>query len=118
MLRHPHPICAEVYIIAAGTRTGQGSLQTARELAATVPLLPGGGRCGSGEKTPDTTRVMSRIIRVGVMDNRYEDQLTEFARVIHGEIENPYPYEHELLVHETILAASGYTRWEGGQPTG
>ena len=53
----------------------------------------------------------THIVDVGVMNGRYEDQLIELARVINGEIENPYPYEHELLVQETVLAAAGYTRW-------
>ena len=54
----------------------------------------------------------THIIDVGVMNDRYDDQLIELARVIHGEIDNPYPYDHELLVQETVLAACGYTRWE------
>ena len=53
----------------------------------------------------------THMVDVGVMNGRYEDQLIELARVINGEIENPYPYEHELLVQETVLAAAGYTRW-------
>ncbi|MCE5215474.1 Gfo/Idh/MocA family oxidoreductase [bacterium] len=60
----------------------------------------------------------THIVNVGVMNGRYEEQLTEFARILRGEIDNPYPYEHELLVHETLLAAAGYTRWGDGQPTG
>ena len=54
----------------------------------------------------------THIVDVGVMNGRYEDQLIELARIIRGEIENPYPYEHELLVQETLLAAAGYTPWE------
>jgi hypothetical protein len=30
------------------------------------------------------------------------------ARIIHGEIENPYPLEHELIVQECLLKACGY----------
>jgi predicted dehydrogenase len=45
------------------------------------------------------------------MQVRYDDQLIEFARIVRGEIENPYPYEHELLVQEVLLAASGSTLW-------
>lgn len=60
----------------------------------------------------------THIVDVGVMNGRYADQLIELAQVINGEIENPYPYEHEVLVQETILAASGYTRWQDGSPTG
>jgi len=53
----------------------------------------------------------THIVNVGVMNGRYEDQLIELAGVINGEIENPYSYEHELLVQETLLAAAGYTTW-------
>ena len=41
------------------------------------------------------------------MPGRYDDQLIELARVIRGEINNPYPPSHDLAVHETILLASG-----------
>lgn len=43
--------------------------------------------------------------------DRYEAQLLELARIIRGEIENPYSYEHDYLVHEVTLAAAGYNRW-------
>ena len=42
------------------------------------------------------------------MPGRYDEQLTEFAQIIRGERSNPYPLEHELIVQETLLAASGY----------
>lgn len=48
-------------------------------------------------------------IDVGVMNGRYDEQLTELARIIRGEMANPYPCEHEFLVQETLLAAAGYT---------
>lgn len=53
------------------------------------------------------------LVNAGVMDGRYEAQLIELARVINGEIESPYSYDHDLLVHEVILAAAGYTQWAG-----
>ncbi|MCE5219418.1 Gfo/Idh/MocA family oxidoreductase [bacterium] len=53
----------------------------------------------------------THLIDVGAMNGRYEDQLIELARIINGETENPYPYEHELVVEETLLAAAGYTVW-------
>ena len=53
----------------------------------------------------------THIVDVGTMNGRYDDQLTELARVVHGEIANPYPYQHELDVQETVLAAAGYTQW-------
>ena len=39
---------------------------------------------------------------------RYDLQLIELARIIRGEIENPYPLEHELLVQQCLLEACGY----------
>jgi predicted dehydrogenase len=38
---------------------------------------------------------------------RYDEQLIELARIIRGELENPYPLEHELLVQECLLKACG-----------
>jgi predicted dehydrogenase len=63
------------------------------------------------EDTPEHP-VGTHTIDVGVMNGRYDDQLIELARIIRGEIENPYPYQHELHVQETLLAAAGYIPWE------
>jgi len=51
----------------------------------------------------------THLVDVGVIHRRYAEQLTELARIIRGEIKNPFPPAHEYLVHETLLAASGYT---------
>ncbi|MCK5804058.1 MAG: Gfo/Idh/MocA family oxidoreductase [Lentisphaeria bacterium] len=53
----------------------------------------------------------THTVDLGVVTDRYQDQLLELAQTINGEIENPYPYEHELLVQETLLAAAGYMEW-------
>ena len=50
----------------------------------------------------------THIVDVGVMNGRYDEQLIELARIIRREIQNPYPPEHELMVQEALLAASGY----------
>lgn len=42
-----------------------------------------------------------------VTAERYDEQLIELARIIRGEIANPYPLAHELLVQEVLLAACG-----------
>jgi predicted dehydrogenase len=42
------------------------------------------------------------------LPGRYDDQLIELARIIRGEIENPYPLSHELLVQESLLGAIDY----------
>jgi predicted dehydrogenase len=67
-----------------------------------MTLLEGNAAYAAGEHTVD----------FGVQRDRYRDQLLEFARVIRGEETSPYPYEHDQLVHEVVLAASGYTKWE------
>ena len=48
----------------------------------------------------------------GIIEDRYEDQLLEFAKMINGEIETPYTYEHDYLVQKVVLAAAGYTKWK------
>ncbi len=39
---------------------------------------------------------------------RYDLQLIELAQIIRGEMENPFPLEHELIVQECLLEACGY----------
>lgn len=46
-------------------------------------------------------------VDVPAMTGRYVGQLTELTQIIRGEIENPFPLEHELLVQEVLLAACG-----------
>ncbi len=53
----------------------------------------------------------THAIDFGAQHDRYQDQLRELARVIHDEIENPYTYEHDYLVQEVVLAASGHSQW-------
>ncbi len=47
----------------------------------------------------------------GVMTDRYAGQLTEFAGLVRGELENPYSLEHDALTQEILLAAAGKTIW-------
>jgi predicted dehydrogenase len=63
------------------------------------------------EDTPEYS-AGTHIVDVGVMNHRYDDQLIELARIINGEIEDPYTYEHDYVVQETLLAAAGYKTWE------
>lgn len=46
------------------------------------------------------------------MPGRYDDQLVELARIVRGEIANPYPLSHELMVQESLLGAIAYPRLE------
>lgn len=55
----------------------------------------------------------THVVDFGLQHDRYRGQLLELARVINGQIENPYTYEHDYLVQEVVLAASGYGRWSG-----
>ena len=59
------------------------------------------------EQYPAGTHTVDTAIR----QDRYVDQLMELARIINGEIENPYTYEHDYLVQQVVLAAAGYTEW-------
>jgi predicted dehydrogenase len=53
----------------------------------------------------------ANVIDFGVVRDRYEDQLLELAKLIRGPITTAYTCEHDCLVHEVLLAASGYTVW-------
>jgi len=47
----------------------------------------------------------------GPVADRYEDQLLELARIVRGEIANPFTRKHDYDVHRVILAASGVIGW-------
>lgn len=51
----------------------------------------------------------SHQVNCGAMGDRYAAQLLEFAQIVRGEITDPFGYEHELLVQESLLLASGYS---------
>ncbi|MDF3129114.1 Gfo/Idh/MocA family oxidoreductase [Kiritimatiellaeota bacterium B1221] len=48
----------------------------------------------------------------GPLGDRYTGQLTEFAQIIRKEKPNPFDYDHEYLVQEVLLKASGYENSE------
>jgi predicted dehydrogenase len=51
----------------------------------------------------------THLVDFGIKLDRYQDQLMELAKIVNGEMENPYTYEHDYLVQEVVLAAAGYT---------
>jgi predicted dehydrogenase len=54
-----------------------------------------------------------------LMGGRYDDQLSEFAALVRGEIANPWPPAHEILLHDCLLRACGYpieAFTHGGKP--
>ena len=54
----------------------------------------------------------THTVDCGICGDRYEAQLRALARIIRGEEKNPYSLEHEALVQEVTLAASGILKWE------
>ena len=54
----------------------------------------------------------THMIDFGIKQDRYEDQLLELAKIINGEMKNPYTYDHDYLVQEVVLAAAGYIEWK------
>lgn len=49
----------------------------------------------------------AQSIELRKMPGRYDDQLERFARMIRQELPLDYSHDHELVVFETVLAASG-----------
>jgi len=72
-----------------------------KPLQMRLSLLQGNAEYAAGTHTVD----------FGVKRDRYADQLFELAKTVNGEMANPYGYEHDYLVQEILLAASGYTTW-------
>lgn len=49
----------------------------------------------------------THLVDLGVRDDRYREQLLEFADVIRARAKDPLTREHDHWVHETLLAACG-----------
>ena len=50
-------------------------------------------------------------LRFPPQTDRYVEQFKELAKVIRGEAQSTYSYDHDYLVYEITLAAAGYTQW-------
>ena len=73
---------------------------TKMSIAWRVPMAPGAlGQAGAAD-----TRTWPDIKIEG---GRYDAQLIDFARIVRGETENPFGYDHELAVERTVLRACG-----------
>ena len=59
---------------------------------------------------PDTKpwKDIHSVVEPPKQEHRYINMLTDFAKMIRGEGENPYTYEHDLYVHKATLAACGF----------
>ena len=53
----------------------------------------------------------NHTLRFPPQRDRYEAQLIELAKVIRGEAQSQYSFEHDYLVHEVTLAASNIIEW-------
>ena len=60
-------------------------------------------RSSGGPGAPDARE----WIDVPDFGGRYDAQIIDFARIVRGEIENPFGYDHELAVEQTLLRACG-----------
>jgi hypothetical protein len=47
----------------------------------------------------------THTVDCGPLGGRYDRQLIDFAEIIRGKKENPFPIEHEFLLHKTLLEA-------------
>jgi predicted dehydrogenase len=54
----------------------------------------------------------THCLEFGPVADRYKEQLLELAKIINGEMKNPYTYEHDYLTQEVVLATAGYTEWK------
>ncbi|MBQ9428909.1 MAG: Gfo/Idh/MocA family oxidoreductase [Clostridia bacterium] len=59
----------------------------------------------AGETSP--WKDLHREVELPRQEHRYTAMLTDFAKMIRGEGENPYTYEHDLYVQKATLAACG-----------
>ncbi|WFB37086.1 Gfo/Idh/MocA family oxidoreductase [Kiritimatiellota bacterium B12222] len=53
----------------------------------------------------------SHDIELPGFTDRYRAQFLELAQMINGELVNPYSFEHDRVVQEVVMAASGLTTW-------
>jgi predicted dehydrogenase len=54
----------------------------------------------------------THMISFGPIRDRYEGELLDFAKMVNGELVNPYTCEHDYLVHKVLLSAAGYLPWK------
>ena len=54
----------------------------------------------------------SHTLRFPAQQDRYTAQLSELAAMVRGEMQSRWSFEHDYLVHEVTLAASGYIPWQ------
>ncbi len=44
-----------------------------------------------------------KIIELPGQTGRYDDMIKDFAKMVRGEMSNPYTYEHELAIHRVTM---------------
>ncbi|HOI54024.1 MAG TPA: Gfo/Idh/MocA family oxidoreductase [Phycisphaerae bacterium] len=55
----------------------------------------------------------THTVDFGIQEDRYVGQMLEFAKRVRGESGCEYDCDHDCLVQEVLLAASGCCRWRG-----
>ena len=69
------------------------------------------GTCGRGIYTDKTEYTSDAWMDMGVTErvefDRYDDMMLAFAKMVRGEIENPYTLDYELKLFKTILRCCG-----------
>ena len=77
----------------------------------TIEIKPIESPMGVVESYSDTAkpwRDVHNTVEPPKQEHRYINMLTDFSKMIRGEGENPYTYEHDLYVHKATLAACGF----------
>lgn len=74
-----------------------GNCYYTQPLEVRLTLKDGNDKFAAGTHTVDC----------GCMGDRYAGQLKEFYDIVRNGKVNPYPYSHELALHETLLKACG-----------
>jgi len=75
-----------------------GELYDSQSLTVRLTLKNGNAQYPAGTHT----------VNCGPLGSRYKRQLEEFYRIVRNGEPNPYPAEHEYLLHKTLLKACGF----------
>lgn len=75
------------------------------EIAPTEIFMDGKLYSRSAYKTIGDNRLIAPGVREYGPTHRYKDMFEEFASICRKEIENPYSYDYEIMVHDVLLAA-------------
>ena len=109
VLQYPHAVCTVRTSITEQRGFERRYINVCGERGSIViqPIELGKGANMSSGRLMLTLETGTQEISLPPPRGRYDDQLLEFAKIVRCETENPWPFSHELLVHECVLKASG-----------